>query len=102
MVSAQDNAELLEENADLVCVQLKGRNFENVFNKSDGNFHQLLCKNQIHRLFIITINDVRAQAAIGLLTKDDIDLISKNGLKDYRIVASRSTCYYSENQIFCF
>ena len=49
MVSAQDKAKLLEESADLVCVQLKGQNFENVFNKSDGDFQQLLCKNQIQR-----------------------------------------------------
>ena len=46
LVSAQDNAQLLEESADLVCIQLKGQDFENVFNKN-GDFQQLICKNQI-------------------------------------------------------
>ena len=48
LVSAQDNAQLLEESADLVCIQLKGQDFENVFNKN-GDFQQLICKNQIQR-----------------------------------------------------
>ena len=47
LVSAQDNAHLTGESTSLVCVQLKKWDFEKIFNKSDGDFQQLLCKNTV-------------------------------------------------------
>ena len=47
MVSAQDNAHLTGESTSLVCVQLKKWDFEKIFNKSDGDFQQLLCKKTV-------------------------------------------------------
>ena len=49
LVYAWDTAQLMGESTRLVCVQLMERDFENVFNKSDGDFRQLQCKNQIQR-----------------------------------------------------
>ena len=50
LVSAPDNAQLMGESTRLVCVQLKERDFDkNVFNKSYGDFQQLLCQNQFQR-----------------------------------------------------
>ena len=47
LVSAQDNAHLTGESKSLVCVQLKKWDFEKIFNKSDGDFQQLLCKKTV-------------------------------------------------------
>ena len=47
LVSAQDNAHLTGESTSLVCVQLKKWDFEKIFNKSDGDFQQLLCKKTV-------------------------------------------------------
>ena len=49
LVYAWDTAQLMGESTRLVCVQLMERDFENVFNKSDGDFRQLQYKNQIQR-----------------------------------------------------
>ena len=49
LVYAWDTAQLMGESTRLVCVQLMERDFENVFNKNDGDFRQLQCKNQIQR-----------------------------------------------------
>ena len=38
LVFARNTAQLMGENTTLVCVQLMERDFENVFNKSDGDF----------------------------------------------------------------
>ena len=50
LVSARVNVQLMGESTRLVCVQLKERDFEKkIFNKSDGDFQQLLCQNQFQR-----------------------------------------------------
>ena len=47
LVSARVNIQLTGENMRLVCVQLKGWDFEKkLFNKRDGDFQQLQCQNQ--------------------------------------------------------
>ena len=47
LVSARVNIQLTGESMRLVCVQLKGWDFEKkLFNKRDGDFQQFLCKKQ--------------------------------------------------------
>ena len=45
----KDNAHLIGESTSLVCVQLKKWDFEKIFNKSDGDLQQLLCKKTVSK-----------------------------------------------------